>query len=67
MRAFGSIVIFFTLVVSYVVIACELVGSVTLNLVGMQRLDGGMRRTLVGAALLAALIALAVTLALVYF
>ena len=67
MRAFGSIVIFFTLAVSYVVIACELAGSTALNLVGLQRLDGGMRRTLIGAALLAALISLAVFLGVVYF
>ena len=52
MRALDSVVIAATKAIAFFVIACELVGSIVLNKVGLARLDGGIRRTLIGAALI---------------
>jgi hypothetical protein len=52
MRALESVVIGATKAIAFFVIACELVGSTVLNAVGLARLDGGIRRTLIGAALI---------------
>ena len=52
MRALESVVIGATKAIAFFVIACELVGSIVLNKVGLARLDGGIRRTLIGAALI---------------
>ena len=52
MRALDSVVIGATKAIAFFVIACELVGRIVLNQVGLARLDGGIRRTLMGAALI---------------
>lgn len=52
MRALDSVVVFITKLISFVVIACEIVGSLMLNALKLTSLDGGIRRTLIGAAIL---------------
>jgi hypothetical protein len=52
MRALDSVVVFITKLISFVVIACEIVGSLVLNALKLTSLDGGVRRTLIGAAII---------------
>jgi hypothetical protein len=53
MQGLDAIVVFLTRLMAFAVIACELVGSLVLRALNLGSLDGGIRRTLVGAGVLA--------------